>query len=80
LWGHDFNGIFIAWGKDFKNTTIDREVSLYDIAPTVLALFGIKPPRYMDGKPLVAVNYEIEVDESRIIKSTIKKLRFEKKI
>jgi len=80
LWGHDFSGIFIAWGKDFKNTNIPREVSLYDIAPTVLALFGIKPLKYMDGKPLVAVSYKVKANESRKIKSVIKKLKFEKKI
>jgi len=80
LWGHDFNGIFIAWGKHFKNINIPREVSLYDIAPTVLAIFGIKPPEYMDGNPLVAVSYKVEVNDSRKIKSVIKKLKFEKKI
>lgn len=29
-----------------------REAAMTDIAPTILALFGITPPEYMDGKPL----------------------------
>lgn len=30
----------------------DRELRLMDMAPTVLDLFGITPPAYMDGKPI----------------------------
>jgi arylsulfatase A-like enzyme len=26
-----------------------------DIAPTVLELFGLKPPAHMDGKPLIDI-------------------------
>lgn len=30
----------------------DGEISLLDLAPTALNLFGVRPPAYMDGKPL----------------------------
>ena len=30
----------------------DDDPALIDVAPTVLRLFGIDPPRHMDGKPL----------------------------
>ncbi len=43
----------IVPGVLFCNRPIDRDdPALIDIAPTVLSLFGIAPPRHMDGKPL----------------------------
>jgi predicted AlkP superfamily phosphohydrolase/phosphomutase len=37
----------------FCNRKIDRtDPSILDFAPTVLTLFGITPPRHMEGKPL----------------------------
>ena len=35
--------------------TISEEPRLIDIAPTALQLFGIKPPSYMDGRPLAGL-------------------------
>jgi predicted AlkP superfamily phosphohydrolase/phosphomutase len=43
-------------GVFFCNRTIeDDEPALVDIAPTALRLFGIDPPRYMDGRPLAGL-------------------------
>ncbi len=43
----------IVPGVFFCNREIDVEdPALIDIAPSVLRLFGIEPPRHMDGKPL----------------------------
>jgi predicted AlkP superfamily phosphohydrolase/phosphomutase len=41
-------GVFFA----NRRIAFDGEPGLADIAPTVLALFGIAPPAYMDGRPL----------------------------
>ena len=40
-------------GVLFCNYTMEeRKPALIDIAPSVLKMFGLKPPKYMDGKPL----------------------------
>ncbi len=33
-----------------------RQAAMVDIAPTILTLFGIRPPDYMDGKPLTTAS------------------------
>jgi predicted AlkP superfamily phosphohydrolase/phosphomutase len=43
-------------GVLFSNRRIDAEnPGIEDLAPTALQLFGLKPPAWMEGKPLVAV-------------------------
>jgi predicted AlkP superfamily phosphohydrolase/phosphomutase len=43
-------------GVLFCNRRVDSEQpALIDIAPTVLRLFGIEPPPYMDGRPLAGL-------------------------
>ena len=40
-------------GLLLSNRVIDRaDPSILDIAPTILEMFGVKPPPYMDGKPI----------------------------
>ena len=40
-------------GIFFCNRKVEEEApSILDLAPTVLTLFGIEPPRHMEGKPL----------------------------
>ncbi len=46
---HDREGIFGCLGPGLKKGKIDQ-VSLYDFAPTILNLFGIKIPEDMDGE------------------------------
>ena len=48
---HRGNGIFIATGPDIKRCTID-EVSVCDIAPSILYLFKQQIPSIMDGRVL----------------------------
>jgi len=48
--GHRSNGVFIARGDVFKNTSINP--SILDIAPTILALYDVEIPEKMDGKVL----------------------------
>jgi hypothetical protein len=45
---HGPNGIFLATGPSIRKSE-SLEVCLEDIAPTSLALMGIKPPDSMDG-------------------------------
>jgi predicted AlkP superfamily phosphohydrolase/phosphomutase len=43
-------------GVFFCNRSIEEhEPALVDIAPTALRLFGIEPPRHMDGRPLAGL-------------------------
>jgi len=44
------NGIFFAYGPDIKNKKINAKI--YDIAPTILHMFGIPIPKEMDGRVL----------------------------
>ncbi len=45
-------GVFVAAGPDFKVATELGAASVLDVAPTVLALFGMPVARDMDGQPL----------------------------
>ena len=45
---HRSNGIFLAKGEIFKN--IQLNPSILDIAPTILALYGVDIPSNIDGK------------------------------
>lgn len=47
---HRSNGIFLAKGEIFKNIKLNS--SILDIAPTILALYGIDIPSNIDGKVL----------------------------
>ncbi|HEV8335440.1 MAG TPA: tetratricopeptide repeat protein [Candidatus Polarisedimenticolia bacterium] len=52
LW-HRRYGILIATGPAFKQGTTISEVSVVDVAPTVLALFGLPVGEDMQGRPAV---------------------------
>jgi predicted AlkP superfamily pyrophosphatase or phosphodiesterase len=47
-------GIFVAWGAGVAPGEL-AAVSTLDVAPTVLALFGIAPPAQMEGRALFAL-------------------------
>lgn len=70
---HRPNGIFIVPGKNGPKTA-----SIYDIAPTVLSLFGIPVPKGMDGKTLVKVSKRIKTrplpTEKARIKATLQSM------
>ncbi len=46
---HSPNGIFFASGPGIKKSA-GLDISLEDVAPTSLALMGIRPPDFMDGR------------------------------
>ena len=35
-----------------REITVDNP-SIQDVAPSILSLFGVTPPAYMDGKPVI---------------------------
>lgn len=49
---HRIYGIFIASGSDFKKSTHMIDVSILDIAPTILYMFDAPIPNNMDGRVL----------------------------
>lgn len=50
--GHRTKGLILAYGPDIKKNKRIIGSSLQDIAPTVLQLFGLKPPDEMEGEVL----------------------------
>jgi predicted AlkP superfamily phosphohydrolase/phosphomutase len=53
---HDkYNGTFIAWGPGIKKNHEVTGAHLYDIAPTILHMYGIPVKRDMDGKVLTDI-------------------------
>lgn len=52
---HRREGIFIAHGPDVRANTQLDEVSILDLAPTVMALLGQPVPQIMDGRVLQEV-------------------------
>jgi predicted AlkP superfamily phosphohydrolase/phosphomutase len=57
------NGLFIATGPDFANGTIE-DISIIDLAPTLLHLHGCPIPRDMDGSVKKSVFDEGSVPHS----------------
>lgn len=51
---HRMDGVFAAWGERVKPGKSSQEPSMFDVAPTVLALLGIPQDRRMTGKPVAA--------------------------
>jgi len=77
------NGTFIAWGPDIRGN-FEINAKIYDIAPTILHMFGIPIPRDMDGRVLKEIfkgelamreiKYQ-EIDERERIKKKIRELK-----
>lgn len=51
---HRLNGVLVLWGDRVKPSTERGEASVFDIAPTVLALLGLPVDPKMTGRPLVS--------------------------
>jgi len=52
---HDLEGIFIACGPDIKKNRKLKRKKIYDIAPTILHIFGMPVPQDVDGKVLLDI-------------------------
>lgn len=83
---HDIKGIFLAYGPDIKKGVKIENVKIYDIAPTILNMFGIPIPKDIDGRVLKEIFKEEselakreikyqEIDERELIKEKIKSLK-----
>jgi len=48
---HDYDGIFILYDPK-KNVSGRVDITIYDVAPTVLKLMGLQVPRGMEGRAL----------------------------
>jgi len=89
---HRIDGIFIAYGPNFKRGAVLQNASILDIAPTILHIFDIPIPKDMDGKVLKEIfkensilakkdiNYQETDYERKRIKKRIEKLRKRQKI
>ncbi len=85
---HRLNGIFIASGPDIRDAGQGvKDLIIYDIAPTILHLFGVPVPQDMDGRVLKEifrdgsepaqreVKYEPVDVERKKVREKIKELR-----
>jgi len=52
---HQRNGIFLAYGNSIKKGKTIKQATLYDIAPTILHIFGLPIPNDMDGRVLTEI-------------------------
>lgn len=52
---HSLNGIFMAYGPDIKKGQKIENAKIYDIAPTILHIFGLQIPNDMDGRVLTEI-------------------------
>ncbi len=51
---HRMNGVFAAWGARVRPSKGRAKVSIFDVAPTVLALMDLPADRRMTGRPVAA--------------------------
>ncbi|PYQ34299.1 MAG: hypothetical protein DMF55_09790 [Acidobacteria bacterium] len=51
---HRLTGVFAAWGARVRPSKARAKVSIFDVAPTVLALLDLPADRRMTGKPVTA--------------------------
>jgi predicted AlkP superfamily phosphohydrolase/phosphomutase len=52
---HELYGIFIAYGPGIKKGYEIKGAKIYDIAPTILHIFGLPIPNDMDGRVLTEI-------------------------
>lgn len=48
---HWYDGVFVLYrkGNNGRGLMLER-LSIYDVAPTILAMMGIEPPKEMEGR------------------------------
>lgn len=81
---HTKHGIFLLYGEDIKQHSTETaipQISIYDLAPTILYLFSVPIPEDMDGRILVEFlkdNFDkrkkFTYDKSKREKDRIKKI------
>ena len=68
---HRPEGVFAAWGAGVKPSPERGAASLFDVAPTVLALLDLPADRKMPGKPITAAFADLPVKERADVLATI---------
>jgi predicted AlkP superfamily phosphohydrolase/phosphomutase len=51
---HRLEGVWAAWGERVRPGKGDEKPSIFDVAPTVLALLGLPQDRRMPGRPIAS--------------------------
>lgn len=88
---HEQKGIFLAYGSEIRNGEIIENAKIYDLAPTILHIFGLPVPKDMDGRVLKEIFKEDsemrkrpieyqDVNEKKRIKKSIRELKQFKKV
>jgi len=80
---HRLNGVFIGWGPDIKRGVKLENISICDMAPTILYMFGLAVPTDMDGKVLLNIFKETSKASRKMLtfsKSEIEKIKISEKI
>jgi predicted AlkP superfamily phosphohydrolase/phosphomutase/Tfp pilus assembly protein PilF len=57
---HRSPGIFIVWGANVVHDPLRRTISIYDVAPTTLALLGLPKSTEMPGRVLIDMFRNLE--------------------
>lgn len=69
---HNNYGIFLAYGSNIKQGAFLKKTVIWDICPTILHIFDVPIPSYMDGRVLK------EIFEGKITHQPVKHRRSEK--
>ncbi len=87
---HRINGVFMMRGPDIRSSTTIEDAQIFDIAPTILHLFGLPVPDDMDGKVLTSVfrdgsdpaqrDITYQASEEQRIKRKLKQLKARKRL
>jgi len=65
---HKLHGVFLANGPSIKKGNMIDAVSIYDLAPTILHIFGVSVPDTLDGRVLT----EIFEENSQLARKPVK--------
>ena len=68
---HRLNGVFAAWGARVHSSKSRAKLSVFDVAPTVLALLDLPMDRRMTGKPAAAAFDGVPVPPRRDVFPTV---------
>jgi predicted AlkP superfamily phosphohydrolase/phosphomutase/Flp pilus assembly protein TadD len=69
---HRIDGVLALWGERVKASPSRGEASIYDIAPSVLALLGLPVDPKMSGRPLLADFTGVEAPPRRELYGAVK--------
>jgi Flp pilus assembly protein TadD len=73
---HRFDGVFAAWGAGVRPSSQRKEASLFDVAPTVLALLDLPADAKMPGRPIAAAFADLPSKEKteELAKTVVRRL------